>query len=201
MASLIGLVGPQGPEQLKFLEKLFAELTRSGLRVGAMVTDADLDGQWPAGPPFVGVSKDRVLVPVPVENRVSPKLLAERFFPGLDLVLTTAHPHEPLMKIEVCPSGAQPQFEKDSGLRAVVSQGSPDTPKPVFTPEDIAGLAGFIKEQMLPQREPAKVRIFLDGKKLPIKEFVQDIVADTVRAMVGSLRGGDRPGRLEIFID
>jgi hypothetical protein len=54
---------------------------------------------------------------------------------------------------------------------------------------------------VVPAKERPRLRLVLDGKRIPAKEFVQDILAQTIRAMVGSLRGGDRPGRLEVYIE
>ena len=54
---------------------------------------------------------------------------------------------------------------------------------------------------MTSSRELPKVRVLLGGRKVPVNQFVQDMIADTARAMVASLRGGEGEGRLEIYIE
>jgi hypothetical protein len=70
-----------------------------------------------------------------------------------------------------------------------------------FAPRDVAKAAEFVANNLLPKKEQAWVTVLLDGKRVPIKGFVQDIIGQSIKGMVGTLRGGDKKGRLEVFID
>lgn len=48
---------------------------------------------------------------------------------------------------------------------------------------------------------PARARLWVGGASIPMKLFVDDILVNTVRGFVKSLRGGQAPGRIKIEID
>jgi molybdopterin-guanine dinucleotide biosynthesis protein B len=40
----------------------------------------------------------------------------------------------------------------------------------------------------------------LDGKQLPMKDFVEDFVLGGIKGMLSSLRGWEKPGTIDIHI-
>jgi hypothetical protein len=86
-------------------------------------------------------------------------------------------------------------------LRAVASPQGADTDKPVFGSDETDAMADYLINEVIPQSDAPSIRVVLDGKRIPAKTFVQNIMASTIRAMISTLKGGDRPGRLEIFIE
>jgi hypothetical protein len=199
MPFAICIGGPESKEKDAWLRELTNELSSLGLKTGVIRPRRQESEPGPAASVFLGdhgISVERI--------DGGPRDLEQilgRYLSGLDLVFSLAHPAEKRPKIEFCASGAAPKMLDDPGLRALVSENNLEAPKPVFSPGDAAGLAGFIAREIMPKREPAMVRILLDGRRIPIKGFVQDILARSIRGMVSSLKGGDRPGRLEVFID
>lgn len=199
MAYAICVAGPAGEEKMEFMQQLAAALEARGLKTG-LLSRAEDEGAaafWSASAQVAGgaLSLQRSQ-----PSDLSLEEMLGRFFYDLDLVLCQGFDEEKRAKIEWLPGGDQAQLAKDPGLRAVVSGKNADTEKPLFGPDDLAGLAGYLSKEVIPQSKPPRLRVVLGGKRIPAKEFVQDILADTIRAMVGSLKGGDRPGRLEIFI-
>jgi len=45
-----------------------------------------------------------------------------------------------------------------------------------------------------------EVEILVNGKKLPLGDFVEKMVGDTVSALVGSLKGGEAGGEIKLSI-
>lgn len=200
MPAIVCLAGPAGPEKSELLWNLAAELGGRGVKV-AVIDDEPLE--LPQGRRGVAgaacLSGGRLGLWL---NAAELGLLevAERFFPEADLVLSAALSQEKRPKLEFCPEGQEPTLLDDPGLRAIVGRVQ-GVDKPVFDPQNLADLADFVQSELITAGSRRKVRVILGGRNLPIKGFVQDIVGQTVRAMISSLKGGDRPGRLEIYVD
>ena len=67
--------------------------------------------------------------------------------------------------------------------------------------QGLADLAKILVEQARKTPQRRRVRILADGKKLPAKGFVQDIVANTVLGLTATLKGVEGAKRLEIIIE
>ncbi len=200
MSYAICIVGSDEEHNQDLARELGRRLAAAGLKVGMIQAggqpkvDQGLAGEVRLGPGGMVVQSANG-APMSLEQ------IMGRYLPGLDLVLTLAHPDEKRAKIEVVPAGAEPVRLEDPGLKALVCPQPLEVDKPVFGPDQVEALADFVREKVMPRRQPARVRVLLEGKRLPIKDFVQDILANTIRGMVGSLRGGNKPGRLEIYIE
>lgn len=200
MAYAICVAGPSGIEKDEFLQKLAAALEAKGVRVGLLSRADDMGAAafWSASA-LVNQGALSLQRSQPADASLDEML--GRYFHDLDAVLCQGFDEEKRAKIEFLPAGGKPVLAGDSGLRAVVSRQGADSDKPVFNPDETGGLAEYLIKEVIPQSEKPVIRVVLGGKRIPAKEFVQDIMASTIRAMIGSLKGGDRPGRLEIFIE
>ncbi|MFZ5587186.1 MAG: hypothetical protein ACOZHQ_14805 [Thermodesulfobacteriota bacterium] len=202
MPAVIVLAGPAGADKTAWMRKLAAELARRGRRV--MVVSAP--PPQPQPPPPSGVGAWLELGPEGYSLRgpaVQPPSLDElmvRHAAGMDLVLSEAPAEAGAHLVEWCPPGAAPVLLDHADLRAVVGEGAPPGGPAVFAPRQVAGLADLILG-LAADPEPSTARILVDGRRLPAKEFVQDIVASAVRALVGSLKGGDKARRVELHLD
>ncbi|MFH1057421.1 MAG: hypothetical protein V1797_01925 [Pseudomonadota bacterium] len=199
MPALFILAGPAGADKTAWMQQLAAELTRRGRRV--MVVAAP--PQDPPLPEGVEAWLELGAVSYSLRGReAEPPSLDEilaRHAAGVDLVLSEAHLEAKAHKVEWRPAGAAPVLHEDPNLKAVVGPGPAADGAPVFAPGDVAGLADLILG-LAPAAQTATARILVDGRRLPAKEFVQDIVASTVRALVGSLKGGDKAERIEMHL-
>lgn len=204
MPFAICLAGEASPEKTEFVNDLAAQLEARQVKVGFVRRQA----------PDLGAVGARVNLDISQDGTMcllsggvagvagaSLEELLGRYFAGLDLVICQGFEGEKRPKVEWLPRGGKPSLARDPGLRAVVSAQAVETDKAVYAPGDAAGLAAFLASEVIPKSQPPRMRMVLDGKRIPIKEFVQDILANTIRAMVASLKGGDRPGRLEIYIE
>ncbi|MBU0516237.1 MAG: hypothetical protein KJ621_15850, partial [Proteobacteria bacterium] len=74
-----------------------------------------------------------------------------------------------------------------------------DTP---FVPaDDIARLADLILERIRRPSDPPFVVLKVDGRKVPIKFFVRNIIDQTVRGLVSTLKGGENAKKIELVLD
>jgi hypothetical protein len=198
MPYAIIVAGEPGPELDSFTEGLAAELERRGRRTAVL-------RQGPAVEPPPGPSArletagGRLNLELAQGEGTLEELMG-RHLAGLDLALCLGWEQERRAKIELAPSG-RPRLADDPGLKAVAGPAGAAPGKPSFDPADPAALAEHLLAEVVPAKERPRLRLVLGGRRIPAKEFVQDILAQTIRAMVGSLRGGDRPGRLEVYIE
>ncbi|MGO9861153.1 MAG: hypothetical protein ACLPQX_17250 [Syntrophobacteraceae bacterium] len=71
---------------------------------------------------------------------------------------------------------------------------------PGFSFADWRGVADFIEKRYLRDRKKRKILIQLDGKQLPMKDFVEDFVLGGIEGMLSSLKGWNKPRTLSIHI-
>ncbi len=199
MPSVLCLAGPASPEKTLFLDALAAELVRRGLRLGVI-------NPAPASPPPAPYEVALEMAPdgyrLRAQGGCQPSLdqAVARHGAELDLLLSQVHDQEKALKVEFCPPGAEPVLLKDPGLRALVCAQPREGKPPCFSPQEAAKLADYLVSEVLPQPRRPTARVLVDGRRLPTKEFVQDIVAATIRALIGSLKGGDKAEKLEIHL-
>lgn len=200
MPTVVCLAGPQGLQFTSLLHGLAAELTRRGLKVGLVSR-----GQAPASPPPGGALLDLRLSQDGLalhHGAWQPPTLAEilaRHGQGLDVLLSAAHQDQKVYKVEYCPPGASPTLLGDPNLKALVGEEPLPVGPPCFAPQDLAGLADLLAG-LLPHPARPLLQVLVDGRRLPAKDFVQEIVASTIRALIGALKGGQEAKRIEVHI-
>ncbi len=211
MVPIVCLVGASNSGKTTYLEKLIPVLTQRGYRVGTVKHDVhgfqmDHEGKdtWrhrEAGAQTVGIlSPTRIASIRATEEEMDLAQFVGRTFWNEDLVLTEGFKRSPFPKIEVFRAAVEPHpicTLKDH-LVAVVTDDQVDVEVPVFSFEAVTAVADFIEERFLKDRKKADVQIFLDGKKLPMNHFVEDIVAGGIRGMLSTLRGWESPGKIDI---
>lgn len=200
MPTVVCLAGPQGPQLTSLLHGLAAELTRRGLQVGLISRQ-----QTPATPPAGGalvelrLGQDGLAL---CHGAWQPPSLAEivaRHGQGLDVLLSEVHQDQKVYKIEYCPPGAEPSLLGDPNLKALVAEQPLPAGPPCFPPQDLADLADLLAG-LFPQPARPLLQVLVDGRRLPAKDFVQEIVASTIRALIGALKGGQDAKRIEVHL-
>lgn len=162
MPSIVSIVGNSDAGKTTLLEKLIAELTGRGFRVGTIKHDVhgfDIDHEgkdsWrhkQAGASTVVISSPRkVAVVKDAETEETLDGLASKYFQDVDLVLTEGYKKEDKPKIEIFRSQVHesPLFRGDGNLVAIVSDVALDFDVPRFDPDDTKGLADFVEERFL----------------------------------------------------
>ena len=214
MPAVLSIVGKSKVGKTTFLEKLIPEVRRRGYSVGTIKHDAhdhfeiDHEGKdtWrhrQAGAQTVAIASPSrfALTKMEIKEPDLDTIVAD-YFADDDLVLTEGYKSGNKAKIEICRKELQsePICRPADRLLAVVSDFSMDLDVPCFDLEDISGVVDFIEKRFLTRTTKPKLMIRLDGKKLPIKSFVQDFVMGSVLGMLSTLRGYENPSQVDISI-
>lgn len=200
MGPFISIVGKSGSGKTVLMEKLVAEFKRRGKRVATVKHspkgfELDTAGKdsWKlrqAGSDCVMLASDKELACFErLEQEVDPGHLLGLTGGGFDVILVEGYRGARLPKIEVhraelgdellCPPNT---------LVAVVSNAARAGELPVFAPDNADKVANFIEHKVLNRVEiGAELRV--NGKRVAIKPFVQDIIAQSVLGMVSTLKG------------
>jgi molybdopterin-guanine dinucleotide biosynthesis protein B len=165
MPPIVSIVGNSDAGKTTLLEKLIAELTARGYRVGTVKHDVhgfDIDHEgkdsWrhkQAGAHTVVISSSvKVAIVKDAEREETLDDLASKYFQDVDLILTEGYKREDKPKIEIFRSGVHetPLFEGDERLAALVSDTSLDSGVPLFDLDDTEGLADFVEKTFLSKR-------------------------------------------------
>lgn len=134
--------------------------------------------------------------------------IGSAYMKGLDLVIAEGYKSANLKKIEVVGAGREPLLPEGGKLLGVVGVGGAGRAAaqqrglPFFDADDIAGVTGLVVDSYRePTPSPSKVSIKIDGRDLDINPFVQMVLANTIRGMLGGLKGGSASGAVEVRID
>ena len=213
MLPIICMVGASNSGKTTYLEKLIPELRRRGYRVGTLKHDVhgfemDREGKdtWrhrQAGAQTIGIGSPGTVATIRETSAEMPlEQIAGRYFWEEDILLTEGYKRSHYPKIEVFRSviEAQPICGAQDNLAAVVTDDPVEVDVPVFRFDDVPGLADLIETRFLKDRKQPRITVFLDGKQMPMKDFVKDFVIGGIVGMIASLRGWSKPHKIDIQI-
>lgn len=215
MVPIVSIVGRSDSGKTTLLEKVVAELTKKGYRVGTVKHDVhgfDIDKEgkdsWrhkKAGAKTVVISSPtKVAMVRDVEteldlNRIRFDLLAD-----VDIMITEGYKKAMNPKIEVVrkAQSTKPICSKDEQLIAVATDTEMDIDVPCFDINDAKGISNFIEEVFLKKTKGERnCLLMVNGKIVPLKPFIRDFLSDSIKGMISSLRGCKNPKKIEIKID
>jgi len=129
--------------------------------------------------------------------------IAHRYFPDVDIVIGEGFKNAvQVEKIEVVRDPKQRLREDVEGVIAVATDQDIDY-EPLFNLNESRAVAAFIKNRFLADMLPAgpqKATLWVNGRKIPLKEFVQEALTETVAGFVKSLNGTDNAEEIELHI-
>ena len=207
------IIGPSGSGKTTLMERLIRELTGRGYRIGAAKHcphgfEFDPEGKdsrkhAEAGASAVAVvSPERFALLRRSDEEFDSAEPPERLFRNEDLLLAegfkgSRHPKIRVLRAE---SGTEAPCEDNDRCIAVVTESSLSTDLPVFRPDESVRIADFIEARYLANRRKPRIVVHLDGKPLPMKDFVKDFVFGGIRGMLSSLRGWKSPKSVDIHL-
>lgn len=213
MLPIVCVVGASNAGKTTFLEKLIPELTKRGYRVGCLKHgshgfEMDHEGKdtyrlRQAGAQAIAiVSPDQVATIRRLAGELSPEEVAARFFWREDILLTEGYRQSDFPKIEVFRSGieAKPICTQKDHLVALVTDDPSRVEVPRFGFHEADKVADFIEERFLKHRKKHRILVQLDGRRLPMNDFVRDIVVGVLRGMLSNLKGWDHPSTVDIHL-
>lgn len=199
MVPVIAIVGKSGSGKTVILEKLIAEFKSRGYRVGAIkhahqAVELDVTGKdtWrfsQAGSDATVVSSpSRITIFKNLDREPSLEETARLLGGDYDIILAEGFKTSRVPKIEVCPTGKMEDMVcSESELRAVISDGLPPVKIPVFGRSESGKIADFIEHEIMAAMPP-DLSVTVNGRNVPLKRFVKDIMASSILAMLGTLK-------------
>lgn len=199
---IVCFVGKSRSGKTTILERLIPELIGRGYRLGVVKHDVhgfDLDqpgkDTWrlrQAGAWRVAISAPREFALLgSVEEELPLAELVERYLGDVDLVLAEGYKRGTWPKIEVCRAArSQALLCRPEEVLAVISDLALEVPCPRFGLDDVVAVADFLEQHFLRGRAAAReaVSLYVDGRPVPLKPFVQEMLAGAVRGMLAGLK-------------
>lgn len=214
MIPIVAFVGPSGSGKTTLVEKIIGELVAARVRVATIKhhlkeLDVDKEGKdsWRhkrAGAGAVAIVAPAGVAVIRSEDREpDPGEVVERYLYDADVVLAEGYKAGALPSVVVTRKEAGElnlsEVKKPVAVVADYDVDAGDLPK--FSLDDYAALAKFIKANYVDENPTRRVNMFVDGKVVPMKHFVRDMLERVVRALVDSLRGTKGAKKINIYID
>ncbi len=207
MPRVIHIVGASNTGKTRLVTQLIPLLQQRGLNVAVIKHchknfELDTKGKdsqrfLEAGSPAVGlISPDRSAVLIQGGESAF-HTFAERHFPNMDLVLVEGGRNvSDAQKIEVLRQGVSDVLRSNpEQLVCVVSDIDISSDAPVFSPEAVGAIADCIVHRTTEKESSIKLEV--DGKPIPLTQFVCDFIENVVLGMVATLKGvGKNPKQI-----
>lgn len=198
MIPIVAIVGRSGSGKTALMEKLISEFKSRGYRVAAVKhvhTTVNMDTPGKDTWRFSKAGSD-------AEVLASPELITifrhskgdtglneamDALGQGYDIILAEGFKNSKSLKIEVHDCKEGPPLFSESELLAIVTDEKNVYGIPSFTRDNAAGIADLIEKRVI-ERAPSDMAITVNGRRLSLKPFVQDIIASSIIAMLGTLK-------------
>jgi len=214
MVPIISIVGKSDSGKTTLIEKLLPELIHRGYRVATVKHDThgfevDREGKdsWrhkKAGAQTVIISSpNKVALIRDVEKDLTLEEIREQLIQGVDLILSEGYKKDVQPKIEVFRKEKHKELlcTKEDNLIAIVSNQKFNIGVPCFGLEDMKRLADFIEKKFLKSKGEEGITLKVDGRTIPLKPFIRDFLSGSIKGMVSSLKGCEKPKKIEIQIE
>jgi molybdopterin-guanine dinucleotide biosynthesis protein B len=211
---IVSIVGKSDSGKTTFIEKLLPELVRRGYRIATIKHDVhgfevDLEGKdsWrhkQAGAHTTVISSpQKVAVIRDVDRDLTLAELRDKFIRDVDLIISEGYKKDVQPKIEIFRTEKHTELlcTKEDNLAAIVSDKEFDVGVSCFFLDDIKGVADFIEKKFLKSKKEEGITLKVDGRTIPLKPFIKDFLLGSIKGMVRSLKGCEKPKKIEIQIE
>ena len=215
MPLIISIVGYSNSGKTLLLEKMIPILKSMGYSVGVIkhtghefpldqpgkdtykFKQAGADGVVLIGSGHVGFWGNKDETDALILDRIE-----QTFFSDRDIVLTEGFKKGDKPKIAVLTRGQEEQLLKEIEGSIIATVGDapfrPDLPH--FKADDCEGLVQMVKDRFLKNKKRPSIRVILDGKNIPLNNFVQDIARSGIVGILSPLKGFKESHDIEIRI-
>ncbi|MFQ5736942.1 MAG: molybdopterin-guanine dinucleotide biosynthesis protein B [Thermodesulfobacteriota bacterium] len=213
MVPVVSIVGRSGSGKTTLIVKIISGLKRRGYRVGVIKHDAhgfeiDHEGKdsWrhkKAGAATVALSSPaKFAVIKDVDKEWAPERIISAHLSDVDVVVAEGFKNAPFPKIEVVrkENSKKPVCAKDKELRAFVTDAEFASKVPVFGLNEHARITSFIDREIIKKHSPQEISLVVDGRYVPLKPFIENLIKDGVKGMIRSLKGCSDTTEIEIRI-
>jgi len=203
---VLGIVGKSDVGKTTLILKLIPELTKRGYKVGTVKNcphgfDIDRKGKdsWKFSKEgsrgvLLTSQKKIALIKSTEENSDILKIIDLLFY-DFDIVLVEGFSKEQrLKKVEILRKGISEQIDLSlNEVIAIVSDIDVKVDKPIFKPDQIYAIVDFLEKIM--KKEKKSVEVIVNGEKIFLNNFLQNMVKSLTLAIVDPLR---RKGEEEV---
>jgi molybdopterin-guanine dinucleotide biosynthesis adapter protein len=215
MPLIISIVGFSKSGKTRLIEKMIPILNLKGYAVGVIKhaghgfsldrpekDSCKMQEAGAEGVVLVGSGQIGFLGKIDESDPLLVDRLEQTFFSDKDIVLTEGFKKGDKPKIVVLTRGQEEQLLKEMGGNIVATVGE----KPVrsdwmhFSPDDPEGLVDALDNRFLKDRKRPAIRVMLDGKNIPMNDFVQEIVRSGIMGILSPLKGFKDSRMVEVKI-
>ena len=211
MLPIVSIVGQAKSGKTMLVERLIGEFREQGYRVAVVkhtVEDFDMDrpgkDTWryaQAGSDAVAISAPHRLALIkPQDDNESIEEVLRLLGEDFDLVLVEGFHEAHVPKIEVHRSELKKGLRcAPQDLKAIITDERLEVESPQFPPDDISGIADFIKKRIIGKRGDETV-LFINGSQVTLNHFAKQIIANALLGMVSTLKGVAEVRSLEVAV-
>ena len=209
MVPIVTFIGWQNSGKTTIAREVVARLRARGLRVAVIKSTHHQDiafdrpGSDTATYRQAGAQTTALLAPdqlVIMGDNPGLKLadIATRYLPECDIVIGEGFKDERhIAKIEVARGEGDLLRDQVSGVIAVITERR-ISGENVFRPDQGEEIAQFIIASVLPQDRETQTVLYVNGRRVPLKGFVQDALAGTVTGFLHTLKQTDAMEEIEL---
>lgn len=201
MSSVITFIGWHDSGKTTLVKQVVAELKKLGYRVAVIKSSNDVGIQFdtPGTDTFMHkeAGADSVMLVAPDQmvlqtnnSGLSLRTLAHRYFPDVDIVIGEGFKTaKKIPKIEVFRNRDQKLRDEVQGVIAVATNLKGVAGNYVFGLDEAAEIALFIEKRFLTGKNgKEKTVLLVNGNKIPLKDYIQEVLAGTVHGFVKTLK-------------
>ena len=208
MAVIIAVSGYKKSGKTTLCRKLLSELRGLGVRTGYIKRTADeaLSGQGTDTGSAAEMGFDSVLwgsdglrFEAPLAGDAAPQAIAARYFPTAELLILEGGKELDLPKIWVRSKDEEiPDFK---GIFIVYDRTASGAGDKIYGAGSERELAIRLS-QLVRGQAYRSAQVYVDGKPLPMKDFVADFVRGGILGMLSSLKGGENCGKsVQVYLN
>ncbi|MBU2550251.1 MAG: LysR family transcriptional regulator [Proteobacteria bacterium] len=203
----LAVIGPEGAGLGDLVRRLADVLTLRGRRVAVILPETE-SGQAsePEDQVFHGrirTAAGRLTIDLPAGSDPTFESIAANFAPGADLVLVESRERLHLPTIELYRRAVRPEplTRRRKDILAVTGDRPDKKDWPYFADADLDGLADLIEAEILQKAEqPKRIRLEVDGRRVPLLPFVENIIENAVRGMVRALKSCETARDIDLIL-
>jgi molybdopterin-guanine dinucleotide biosynthesis protein B len=213
MSSIVTFIGWHDSGKTTLVRQVVSELKKLGYRVAVIKSsnDSGIEFDTPGTDTFLHkqAGADSVMLVAPDQmvlqtknSGLSLRTLAHRYFPDVDIIIGEGFKTaKKIPKIEVFMNRDQKLRGEVHGVIAVATNIEGVAENYVFRLDEAAEIALFIEKRFITRKEGREVMALLvNGNKIPLKDFIQEALAETVHGFVKTLKCSNDIKEIELRI-